>query len=107
MQHALLNLLGTSLIPELSSDISAGTTRNAHLILIPIAAIRAFPDQLAASLFFHDLNLSVITTALTVIALGVQLRVHDIIIDVFHDRQYRLDIVLHIRNLNITDCSTR
>ena len=60
MQYALLDFLRTSLIPELCSDISAGTARNAHLILVAVAAVRAFPDQFAI-VIFHDLDFSIVT----------------------------------------------
>ena len=60
MHHALFDLLRPSLIPELGSDIAAGSSCYIHLILITVSAVRAFPDQLAV-LVVHDLDLSVIT----------------------------------------------
>ena len=47
MQYPVLNLLGPSLIPELGSDISTGSSRYKELILIPVATVRAFPYQLS------------------------------------------------------------
>ena len=106
MQYPVLDLLGTSLIPELCPDIPAGPARHEHLVLILITAIRAFPDQLPC-LIFPDDDLSVIAAAFTEIALRVQLRVHNILIDKLHHRQDRRNIVLHIRHLNITDRTAR
>ena len=70
MQYPLFYLLGASLIPELGSDISAGTSCHIHLILICVAAIGTFPDELAVGIR-NNLNLSVIITLLSIIALGV------------------------------------
>ena len=71
MQHAILNLLCTSLVPELCSNITAGSSGNAHLILVAVAAVRALPDQLAVLVLFN-LDLSVISANITEIALGIQ-----------------------------------
>ena len=81
MQYPVLNLLGPSLIPELRSDISAGSSRYKELILIPVATVRAFPYQLSGFVL-DDLNLSVITADFTEITLGIQLCIHDILINV-------------------------
>ncbi len=66
MKNSLLDLLCTSLIPELGSDVSAGTSCNVHLVLITVAAVRAFPDELSVCVS-DDLDLSVISAALAVI----------------------------------------
>ena len=47
MQNALFDFLRSALIPELGSDIAAGTSGNIHLILVAVSAVRAFPDELA------------------------------------------------------------
>lgn len=44
MEDTLLDLLCSSLIPELCSDITAGTSCNRHFILIAVSAIRTLPD---------------------------------------------------------------
>ena len=106
MKNAVLNLLCSSLIPELGSDITAGTTGNTHLGLIPVSTVGAFPYQFAV-LILNDPNLSIVAADLTVITLGVQLRIHDILIDVLHNRKYRRNILLHVGNLHIRDGSTR
>ena len=45
MQDPILDLLGTTLVPELAADIAAGTAGNVHLVLIVIAALGADPLQ--------------------------------------------------------------
>ena len=70
MKYPVLDFLRPALIPELRADIAAGPARDAHLILVFIAAIRTFPDQLAVRVR-DDLNLPGIATFHTVIALGI------------------------------------
>ena len=64
MQHPIADLLGTSLIPELGSDVAAGTACDKELVLVAVAAVRALPHQLA-SLILNNLDLAVIATLLT------------------------------------------
>ena len=106
MQNALLDFLCTALVPELGSDITAGTAGNIHCVLIGISAARAFPDQLFVFIF-NDLDLSVITAFLAVVALGIELCVHDRILDMLHDCKDCRNVVLHVRNLNIGNCTAR
>ena len=82
MQNAITNLFSTSLIPELSSDISARTTRYIELFLITVTTMRAFPHQLA--IVFDNLDFPVETAYLTVVALGVEFGIHDVIVDKLH-----------------------
>ena len=69
MQHAVLDLLRAALIPELSADIAAGAAGNVQLVLVTVAALGAFPHQLAVVL--DDLDLAVVAAALAVVGLGV------------------------------------
>ena len=52
-------------------------------MLIAVAAVRAFPNQLAVIL--NDFDFAGITTALTVIRLGIEFGVHNVFVDVFYD----------------------
>ena len=106
VKDTVTDFLSSSLVPELCSDVSAGTAGNGHLILIVVSAVRALPDQLTG-LILDDLDLAIVTTTLTVIALRVQLRIHDIVIDELHHGQNSRNVVLHVRNLNVADCATR
>ena len=69
MQHSVLDLLGSSLVPVLGADIAAGAAGNVHLILVGVAAVGADPDQLAVGIFL-DLDLAVVAAALAVIGFG-------------------------------------
>ena len=106
MHNPLFNLLGSSLVPELGSDVAAGSSGHVHLVLVFVAAVRTYPDEFAMFVAL-DLDFSVVAADLTVIALGIELCVHDIVINVFHDCQNRLDVVLHIRHFHIADSSSR
>ena len=69
MKHSLFNFLCSALIPELCSDVSAGTSRNVELALVTVSAVWAFPYEL--SVILDDLDLAVIAAYLTVIALRI------------------------------------
>ena len=102
MEDALLDLLGAALVPELRSDVAAGATGDIELRLVGVAALRALPDELAA-LVLHDLDLAVEAADLAVVRLRVQLGVHDVVVDVLHDRENRRDVLLHVRHLDVAD----
>ena len=70
MQHPFLDLLSTPLIPELSTDIAAGPSRNIHLVLIRITAVRTPPDQLTVCIRYN-FDFPMVIARLTVIALGI------------------------------------
>ena len=55
VQHPILDLLGTALVPELGADITAGAAGNIQLVLVTVAALGALPHQLAVIL--NDLDL--------------------------------------------------
>ena len=66
-------------IPELRTNVAAGSACNIHLVLVAISAVWAFPNELSA--IFDNLNFAVIAADLAIIRLGIQLCVHDIFID--------------------------
>ena len=105
MQHAVLDLLRAALIPELGADIATGAAGNVQLVLVAVAALGALPHQLAVIL--HDLDLAVIAADLTVIRLGVQLRIHDVVIDELQHTYDGFQIVLHVGHFHITDGTAR
>ena len=102
MQHTFLNLLSSSLVPELGPDVTAGPPGHTHGILVMIFAIWAFPNQFAA-LICHDLHFPIITASAAVIAFRIQLRIHNILINMLHYRKYRRNVIFHIRNFHIAD----
>ena len=101
MHYALSYLLCSALVPELCSDIAAGSSRNVELILVVVAALGAYPYELVISLF--DLDLTVVTAYLAVVGLGVELGIHDVVVDELHDIHNRIDVLLHVRNLDVRD----
>ena len=105
MQHAILDLLRASLVPELSADITAGAAGNVQLVLIAVAALGALPHQLAVIL--HDLDLAIVAAHLTVVGLGVQLGVHDVVVDELQHAYDGFQIVLHIGHFHIADGTAR
>ena len=79
MKHSLFDFLRSSLIPELRADVTASTACHIHLILITVAAVRTLPHKLAV--IVNDLDFSVITANLTVVALCIKLCIHNVIVN--------------------------
>ena len=92
------------MIPVLGADIAAGTAGNIHLTLIGIAAVGADPNKLAV--IFLNLNLAVKTAFLTVVGLGVQFGLHDVVVDILHQFQNSIDILLHNGHFHIANGTT-
>lgn len=70
MQHAVADLLGSTLVPELGTDVAARATGDIHLLLVAVAAAGALPHQLAVIL--DNLDLAIVAAHLAVVALGVE-----------------------------------
>lgn len=64
MQHPFCNFLRPALIEEVRTEITAGSPADIHCPLIPIAAVRTFPQVFAV--LADDSDFAVITTSLTV-----------------------------------------
>ena len=105
MQHSVLDLGGSALVPELGADVAAGAAGDVQLVLVAVVALGAFPDQLAV--LRHDLDLTVVAADLAVVTLGVQLGVHDVLVDELHDLDNGLEVVLHVGHLHIADGTAR
>ena len=105
MQNPILDLLGTALVPVLGADVAAGSSCHVHFALVGIAALGADPDELTVGVLLNG-DLTVIAALLTVVRLGVQLGIHDIIIDKLNDGDDCRKIFLHIRNFYVTDSSS-
>ena len=104
MQYSILDFLRSALSPVLCADVAAGASCDVHLRLIAIVAMRAFPNQLTRFVR-NNLNFTVKAAFLTIVALGIEFRIHDIIIDKFHNGKHRRDIVLHVGNFHVADCT--
>ena len=85
MKYSVSDLFSPTLIPELGPDVTAGTSGYIHLGLIVVMTIGALPNQPPSLFIFDDLDLSIPSTDLAVIALGIQLSIDDIIIDELHN----------------------
>ncbi len=105
MQHSVLDLGSSALVPELGADVAAGAAGDVQLVLVAVVALGAFPDQLAV--LGHDLDLAVVAADLAVVTLGVQLGVHDVLVDELHDLDNGLEVVLHVGHLHIADGTAR
>ena len=102
MKNSFFDLLSSALIPELCSDVSAGSACYVHLVLIAVSAVGAFPDELAVFVV-DNLDLTVVSAYLAVIALGIELSIHDVLIDVLHYGNDSIDVVLKVGYLNVAD----
>ena len=106
VQNALLDLGGASLIPELTSKVSASPPHDIHLRLIGVAALGTPPDEFAVRVF-DDFDLAVEAALLAVVRLRVQLGVHDVVVDELHDGRDRFQILLKVGNFHIRDRTAR
>ena len=100
MQNPFCNLLRPPLIELVGTDITADTTSDIHLRLILATALGAPPNQLAICVL-DNIDFAIETTDLTIVALGVELCIHNVIIDVLNDRQHSRNVGGHIGNLYI------
>ena len=105
VEDAILDLLSPSLVPVLGTDVTAGSSGDVHFCLIAVFAVGAFPDELAVLVGYLDLTVK--AAYLTVVALGVELCVHYVIVDELHYSENCIEVVLHIGNLNVGDSTAR
>lgn len=106
MGYAFLDFTGTAWFQNWSADVSAGTTGNVHLGLIGIAAVRALPNQLVAFVL-NDFDFAGIAAFTAVVGFGVELGIHDVVINMLDERHNRLQVVLHVRYFDVGDGSAR
>jgi hypothetical protein len=102
MQYAVLNFLCTSLVPELGADVSAGSSCYGHLMLIAVAAVRAFPYELAA-VVFHNFDFTIVAADFAVVALRIEFSVHNVVINVLHNSEDGRNVILHVRHFYVAD----
>ena len=84
----------------MGADITAGAAGHVHFALVPVAALGAGPDQLAVWILL-DFDFPVIAADLAVVRLGVQLGVHDVVVNELHDLQHGVDVALHVGDFHI------
>lgn len=102
MENAVSNLLRSSSIPEVGSDVTAGASTDIHLTLISVMALRALPNKLAV--FLNDLNLSIESAFHAIIGFSIEFCVYDVVIDESHNLKHSRNVVLHVGDFNIANC---
>ena len=106
MEDSVFDFLCAALVPELGADVSACPSCHGHGVLVVVAAVRAFPDEFAVFII-NNLDFSIVAALHAVVALGIQLRIHDVFIDVLHDGNDGGDVVLHIRHFDVGNRAAR
>lgn len=96
MQYASLDFLGLSLVPEIFTQITAGPARDVHFLMIFIVAIGALP----LIIIVND-NLAVPPADMAIVALGIEFRILNVVVDETYDLLHRFQVVLHVRDLDI------
>ena len=98
MHHAGLDLLGLAHVPEVFTQVAAGTAGDVHLGLVLVVTGRALPLKVGV-----ELDLAVVAAALAVVALGVELGVLDVVVDEADHILQGLQVVAHVGDLHIGD----
>ena len=106
MKNSVLNLLRSALVPVLRTDVAASTTGNVHLRLVTVFTMRTLPNEFAFFVLLYK-NFPVVTADLAIVALGVKLGIHDVVVNKLHERKHRRDIVLHVGYFYVGNCAAR
>ena len=77
MKHTIADFFGAALVPELGSNIAQVRRATLSFSWSLVAAMRTFPHELA--IVFDNLDFAIKAAHLTVIALGIQLGIHDVV----------------------------
>ena len=101
VQYTVADFLGAALVPELSPNVAAGAAGHVHLGLVAVPALGTLPNQLA--IIIDNLDFAFVATHLAAIALGIQLSVHDIVVDIVLKGQHGFQVVAQVGHLDITD----
>ena len=106
MKYSITDLLSTTLVPELATKVPTRSAYHTHLGLVGVSALRAAPVQFGIFVFVY-FDFAIESADLTIVGLGIQFSIHDILIDILHNGQYSIQIVLHIGNFYIANSATR
>ncbi len=98
MQNSGSHFLGLAGIPEVLSKITAGSSGDIHFRMVFISALRTFPFTVG----IYD-NLTVISAYMTIIGFCIKFRILNIFIYITDNFCKRIQIVPHVRYLNIGD----
>jgi len=98
MQHSRADFFGLTDVPEVFAKVTAGTASYVHFSVIFVVASGTFPFAVSV-----DNDLSVKSADVTVVTLGVELSVLNVVVDKLNDFSKRGQIVSHIGDLNVGD----
>lgn len=102
MKNSCLDLLGLAGIPEVLSQITAGSSGDIHFRMIFVVTLRALPFHIIID---HDLT--VIATDVAIIGFGVELTVLDIIVNKTDDFLDGFHIIGQVRYFHVRDSSAQ
>ena len=106
MLDTVVNVAKTSLINIVcTTKVSTNSSNDNHFVFVSITTIWAFPNKLTVSVI-NSFDFSFISTNITMIALCIELCVHNVFVDALHNSKYTRNILLHVRNFYVADCST-
>ena len=96
------HFLGLADVPPLLAQVAAGTAYHREPVTVAVVALGALPDGVAL-LVVHDLDLTIEAALMAVVALGVELCVHDVVVDKLHHGLDGFRVVGHVGDLHIGD----
>lgn len=102
MKNSCLDLLGLAGIPEVLSQITAGSSGDIHFRMILVVTLRALPFHIIID---HDLT--IIATDVAIIGFGVELTVLDIIVNKTDDFLDGFHIIGQVRYFHVRDSSAQ
>ena len=102
--YTLGNFLGFPDVPPLFAQVAAGPPHDSHPVPVPVVALGALPGGIAI-LIRHNLDLAVEAALVAVVALRVELRIHDVVVDELHHAFDGFDVVAQVRDLHVGDLS--
>jgi len=85
MENSFLDFLSSALVPILRANVAAGAPRYVHCGLVGVSAVRALPDELVLAVG-DNLDFACVAAFLAAVGLCVKLGVHNVIVDMFHNR---------------------
>ena len=100
MEDAVLNFLRPPFVPEIFTQIAAGTADDGQFVAVFIMAARTFPFVVVV-----EDDFTVKATFMAVIELGIEFAVRDVVVDVLDHGQDSRDIMGHVGDFSIADAA--
>ena len=101
MEDPTVDFLGPAVIPEVFSQVAAGSTDHGQGGLVGVASLGAFPLVMVV-----ELDFSVKTTLGAVVGLGVKFSVLDVVVDETDNGFQGFQVVAHVGNFYIGDTAS-